>query len=330
MATDRARLSGRVPRPYVCVRDNVRPTGYHLYVRTRYLAAVLVAASLFGACSGDDEAPQVVVPPTATSTTSGTETATPVPPVPSSEPITAPFELPVVMYHDVSDLPPDDIYRAASNVLPADFSAQLDYLQCAGYTTITMSQLFEAIEGRGALPEKAIVLTFDDGYGDHYTQAFPILKQHGMTGAFAIITGYVQGGGDYVTWAQIKEMSDAGMEMMSHTQTHLDLNTSDGGSVEEQLRGSRAALEEHTGRPVEFFVYPSGEPFRSGTEERQAQVVSMLEEAGYHGALLAGPSSMTQDPAQPFALNRLRVGEGTDLGTFAALVGGPAPEACAE
>ncbi len=232
------------------------------------------------------------------------------------------------MYHDISDVPPDDIYRAASNVLPADFSAQLDYLQCAGYATITMSQLFDAMEGRGALPEKAIILTFDDGYSDHYTQAFPALTQRGMSGAFAIITGFVEAGGDYMSWAQIKEMSDAGMEMMSHTQTHIDLNTSDDGSVDEQLRGSRAALEEHTGRPVEFFVYPAGEPFRSGTEERQGQVVSMLAEAGYRGALLAGPSSSEQNPAQPFTLNRLRVGESTDLGTYAALVGGPAPEEC--
>jgi peptidoglycan/xylan/chitin deacetylase (PgdA/CDA1 family) len=232
------------------------------------------------------------------------------------------------MYHDISDVVPDDIYRAASNVLPADFSAQLDYLQCAGYTTITPSQLLEAIEGRRALPQKPIVLTFDDGYGDHYTQAFPILKQHGMTGAFAIITVFVEGGGDYMSWSQIKEMSESGMEIMSHTVTHIDLNSSDDASVAGQLRDSRAAIEQRTGEAPGVLVYPSGEPFRSGTEERQAHVVSMLEEAGYRAGLLAGPSSATQDPARPFALNRLRVGEGTDLGTYATLVGGPAPEAC--
>ncbi len=317
-----------MPRPYIRARDTVRPAGYHLYVRTRtFPTLAILLIILVAACSGDDEAPDVIVPPTTTSTTAASA-STAATATPSSDPITAPFELPIVMYHDISDVPPDDVYRAASNVLSADFSAQLDYLECAGYTAITLSQLFEAIDGRGALPEKAIVLTFDDGYGDHYTQAFPILKQHAMTGAFAIITGYVEAGGDYMSWGQIREMSEAGMEIMSHTQTHIDLNTSDDGSVEEQLRGSRAALEERTGRPVEFFVYPSGEPFRSGTEERQAQVVSMLAEAGYRGALLAGPSSSEQDPAQPFALNRLRVGESTDLATYAALVGGPAPEGC--
>jgi peptidoglycan/xylan/chitin deacetylase (PgdA/CDA1 family) len=173
-----------------------------------------------------------------------------------------------------------------------------------------------------------VILTFDDGYSDHYSQAFPILKQHAMTGAFAIITGFVEGGGDYMSWAQIKEMSDAGMEMMSHTVTHIDLNGSDDPTAAGQMRDSRAALEEHTGKAADFFVYPAGEPFRSGTEERQAQVVSMLKEAGYRGALLAGPSSSEQDPAQPFVLNRLRVGESTDLATYAALLGGPAPAEC--
>lgn len=300
-------------------------------MRTRLLATLAIPLIvLVGACTGDDGPPDVIVPPTATNTTSVTDTpgltATP---AASSDPITAPFELPIVMYHDVSDVPLDDIYRAASNVLPADFSAQLDYLQCAGYTTVTPSQLLDAIDGLGALPARPVVLTFDDGYTDHYTQAFQILRQHGMTGAFAVITGFVEGGGDYMSWAQIKEMSDAGMEIMSHTVTHIDLNSADDGAAAGQLRDSRSAIEQRTGRAPGFLVYPAGEPFRSGTAERQGQVVSLVDEAGYGGALLAGPSSTAQDPAQPFALNRLRVGEGTDLATFAALVGGPAPATCA-
>ena len=295
-------------------------------MRTRLFPALILAVVLAACSGGEGASPSVVVPPT--STGSPAADPTPAPSPPPADPITAPFDLPIVMYHDVSGVPLDDIYRAASNVLPADFSAQLDYLQCAGYTTITPSQLIDAVEGRGPLPEKPVVLTFDDGYSDHYSQAFTILKQHGMTGAFAIITGFVEGGGDYMSWAQIGEMSGAGMEMMSHTVTHIDMNTADDAAVADQLAASRTALEQHTGRAPGFLVYPAGEPFRSGTAERQAQVVSMVAGAGYRGALLAGPSSTTQDPAQPFALNRLRVGETTDLATYAALIGGPPPEEC--
>ena len=79
-----------------------------------------------------------------------------------------------------------------------------------------------------------------------------------------------------MTWAQIKVMSDAGMEIMSHTISHVDLGTSDDAAVVDQLQTSKANLEERTGKPVDFFVYPAGEPFRSGTEERQGQVVHVL------------------------------------------------------
>ena len=298
-------------------------------MRTRFLPPLaIVFLVLLGACSGGDAetggatSPAVIVPPGDTAA-AASPTA-----VPASDPIRAPFDLPIVMYHDVSGVPPDDIYRAGSNVLPADFSAQLDYLECAGYTTISMAQLFDAVEGRSALPEKPVILTFDDGYTDHYTEAFPLLRAHSMNGSFAIITGFVEGGGDYMSWAQIKEMADAGMEMMSHTVTHIDMNTSDDATVADQLAASRTALELHTGKAPDFLVYPAGEPFRSGTVERQVEVASLLEVAGYRGALLAGPSSVTQDPAQPFALNRVRVGESTDLASFAALIGGPPPGEC--
>ena len=296
-------------------------------MRTRLLPTLAIGILVFAtACSGGGDASQaVVVPPTSSPTVVATATPTP---APTYEPITAPFELPIVMYHDVAETAPDDVYRAASNVLPADFAAQLDYMKCAGYTAITPSQLLDAIAGRARLPEKPVILTFDDGYSDHYTQVFPALRERGMTGAFAIITGFVEGGGDYMSWAEIKEMSDAGMEIMSHTVTHIDLNTSDDATAEGQLRDSRTAIEGHTGKAPTALVYPAGEPFRSGTEERHAQVVSMVKDAGYKGALLAGPSTTAQDPAQPFALNRLRVGEGTDLATFVAFLGGTASPGC--
>jgi peptidoglycan/xylan/chitin deacetylase (PgdA/CDA1 family) len=216
-------------------------------------------AALVAGCSGGEEAPVLALPPT----------------LAPRGPMSAPFELPVLMYHDVSAARLDDDYRAKSNVTPAGFSTQLDYLQCAGYMTITPSQLADAIDGRGGLPEKPVILTFDDGYTDHYTEVFPRLKERGMTAAFSIISGFVEGGGDYASWTQIKEMSDAGMEIMSHTVTHMDLNTAADADALAELEESSAAIEQATGRAPAFIVYPSGEPFRSGTGERQALVVSM-------------------------------------------------------
>jgi peptidoglycan/xylan/chitin deacetylase (PgdA/CDA1 family) len=244
---------------------------------------------------------------------------------PAPTAIAAPFDLPILMYHHVVPALPEDEFQATLSVTTDEFAAQAAYLKCAGYTAITMAQLFDAIDGKVALPERPVMLTFDDGNDDAYTQAYPVLRQHGLVGSFAVITGYIEAGGPFLTWAQIGEMSDAGMEMMSHSVSHSDLGASDDDTVRAQIADSRAALEAQTGREVRFLVYPSGEPFRSGSTERQAQVVALLQEAGYRGALLAGPGSTTQDPAAPFALNRLRMFSGEDVYTFAASIGGPSP-----
>ncbi|MEX1193538.1 MAG: polysaccharide deacetylase family protein [Dehalococcoidia bacterium] len=162
-------------------------------------------------------------------------------------------------------------------VLSADFDGQPTYLDCAGYTAISVADMFEAIAGRRALPPHPVILTFDDGYTNHYTQVFPML--HGYVGSFAIVTGFVEGGGPYVTWAQVREMSDAGMEMLAHTVSHADLGASNDVTVVDQLTRSRQPLAEATGRDIDFLVDPSGEPFRSGSVERQQQVV----EDAFHG-----------------------------------------------
>ena len=229
-----------------------------------------------------------------------------------------------MMYHIIG--PPDRPENDPLAVSTDDFSAQMSYLACAGYTPITVQRLFDAFDGNAALPEKPIILTFDDGWEGDYADGYPILKEHGFVGSFAIVTGYVDAGGPYVTWAQIKEMSDAGMEMMSHTVTHIDLGTSDDETDIAQLAESKATLEEKTGKPVDYFVYPAGEPFRTGTEERQGQVVQLLKDAGYRGALLDGSGYGGQDPAAPYQLNRVRVSGGEDIYTYAGSIYGPDPD----
>lgn len=298
-------------------------------------AAVVALAVVAAACGRGGEDPRATLPPVltgpgpsgaaaaATGVTAGMA-ASPTP-APRGTPVTAPIELPIFMYHHVAAAAPAGEFEARLTVLTADFDAELAYLKCAGYTGITLAQLFDAIGGGVALPQKPVILTFDDGYSDAYTDAFPLLQQYGFPGAFSIITSAVGGGdGAYMTWDELKTMADAGMEITSHTVSHPDLGTSDDATVRDELASSKAALEQRLGRPVRFLVYPSGEPFRSGAVERQQQVVSMLKQAGYDGALLAGPDSLTQDPAAPFALNRVRVSGGEDVATFAASIGGPA------
>lgn len=238
-------------------------------------------------------------------------------------PITAPVDVPILMYHIIG--PPDRPENERLAVATADFAAQMAYLDCAGYTPITVQRLFDAFAGTAALPANPIVLIFDDGWAGQFSEGLSILQQHGFVGSYAIITGFVDAGGPYMTWAQIKQMSDAGMEMMSHTVSHPDLGTSDDATVIDQITSSKAVLQEQTGKTIDYFVYPAGEPFRSGSAERQAQVVQMLKDAGYKGALLANGVFGGQDPNAPFQLNRVRVEGGEDLATFAGSIYGPPP-----
>lgn len=309
----------------------MRNAGLFLAAATLVAAAAGVVWATGLASNGDSDrragtatTPAVLAgssPPPASGSTTTTRPA----PTPVGTPVTAPFELPIFMYHHISPAFPADQLTANLTVLTSDFEVQLAYLKCAGYTGITMRQLFDHISAGAALPAHPVILTFDDGYDDAYTGAFPLLRKYGFMGSFAIITGFVEGGGPYLSWAQIMAMAGAGMEMMSHSASHPDLGTSGDATVRDQISVSKAALEQHLGGKIEFLVYPSGEPFRSNTVERQQQVVQMLKAAGYRGALLAGPNSVTQDPATPFALSRVRVSGGESLATYAGSIGGPSP-----
>jgi peptidoglycan/xylan/chitin deacetylase (PgdA/CDA1 family) len=228
------------------------------------------------------------------------------------------------MYHFVTDEPPADELDWSLTVTVPDFTRQVRYLRCAGYYSITLSQLHDAMHGGAPLPEKPIILTFDDGYRDAYTNAFPILRSGGFGGTFGIVTDWV-GQPDYVTWDHLREMAAAGMEIASHTVSHPDLGREFDDVVRDQLSRSKQLLEEQLGLPVPFFVYPAGEPFRSGTLERQAQVATMAQEAGYRGALTTRPN-MWQDPFAPYALNRVRISGGTDIYKFAENIWGSHPD----
>lgn len=286
----------------------------------------LVWTGAIGGGGDDDDAPAATTTAVivVTQPPSGSTTPAPSDSPPPGTPVSGPIDVPIMMYHIIG--PPDRPGNDPLAVSEADFAAQMSYLDCAGYTTITMQRLFDAFDGKSALPEKPIILTFDDGWVGQYTYGFPILQQHGFVASFAIVTGFVEGGGPYMTWAQIEEMSQAGMEMMSHTVTHIDLGAQDDATDIDQLTSSKADLKSHLGHDVPYFVYPAGEPFRSGSKQRQAEVVQMLRNAGYRGALLDGTGYGGQDPSTPYELNRVRVSGGEDIYTYAGSIYGPDPD----
>jgi peptidoglycan/xylan/chitin deacetylase (PgdA/CDA1 family) len=221
--------------------------------------------------------------------------------------------VPILMYHYVSVPPEDaDVYRRDLSVTPTNFRAQMAFLAERGYTVIGLDDLNLALRWGAPLPPRPVVLTFDDGYADAYHVVFPILREFGYTGTFFVITRRLdEGHPAYLTWAQAREMAQAGMSIESHTSDHLDLRGRDSAFLIDQIQGSIERIEAHTGRRPRFFCYPSGRWDRGAVEA--------LASLGIWAAVTTeGGIEHTTDAM--LLLRRVRISGDTDLGTFAVLL----------
>lgn len=187
-----------------------------------------------------------------------------VPPAPLLPPVSDGVKrtanVPILMYHYIS-VPPSssDRLRVGLSVAPDMFEAQMKLLIDKGFHTISLFDLYEHLAVGKPLPDKPIILTFDDGYADNYYSAFPILKKYGMTATFFVLTGRPDEGDPvYMTWDMIKEMSAVGMDIQLHAKEHVDLRHRDYDYLFFQIYGGRQSIEGHTGKPVVFIAYPSG------------------------------------------------------------------------
>ena len=224
-------------------------------------------------------------------------------------------KVPILMYHHVSAKPTKNALDYSLTVKTPDFEKQMDYLAQNSYHPITLTDIFNNLYYGMALPPHPIVITFDDGYEDNFTDAFPILQQHHFVAEINIISGLI--GGWYLTWDQIRQMNAAGIEIGSHTVHHISLASAFPQTAMHELADSKTTLESELGHPIQFFCYPSGEPFHNGTIQRQQFITGLLAQDGYVGALLdPGAESIVQDPQKPYQLFRIRVAGGEQLPLF--------------
>jgi peptidoglycan/xylan/chitin deacetylase (PgdA/CDA1 family) len=186
------------------------------------------------------------------------------------------IKLPIMIYHSVRPhIQGESKYQDIYDVTPELFESELTELESRGFTTVTFKDLDAYLSNGQPLPARAIILSFDDGWRNQYTYAYPLLKKHRMKGTFFIFSGAIGSRDAFMNWDQVKEMHDAGMEISGHSYTHPMLPKVYGEKeLYRELSMSKTMIEEHIGEPVTAFAYPFG--------MYDKRIVSAVKNAGYH------------------------------------------------
>lgn len=197
--------------------------------------------------------------------------------------------VPILYYHSLGYEEGNEL-----RVPPEKFASHMEYLAQNGYESVTLTELYQYFYEGGVLPEKAFVLTFDDGYEDNYTYAFPIAEKYGYSGTIFMVTEWIEGTG-YLKREQLLAMSRAGWQIESHTVTHPYLNSISREQIKEELLTSQKVLEELLGKPQVALAYPYG--------VYDSLIIELSREAGYKMGLTTDKG--WAGPEDPFRLRRV-------------------------
>ena len=161
--------------------------------------------------------------------------------------------VPVLYYHSVRESADNEV-----TITPEMLKTQLKYIKDEGYVTLTLSELKAYLLNNSPIPNKSIVITFDDGYMDNYYNAFPILKDFNMVATIFCITSKLDGS-YYLSKDAINEMSNYGIDIQSHTVNHPKLDKMTYDEQLTELKESKKTLESITGKKVDSIAYPFGD-----------------------------------------------------------------------
>ncbi|MCI1248838.1 MAG: polysaccharide deacetylase family protein [Megasphaera sp.] len=160
--------------------------------------------------------------------------------------------VPVLNYHQVNNK-----FHTCLTMKPDSFEEQMKYLHDNDYHAITQSEFNAYMSGESDLPDRPIMITFDDGYADNYEYAYPIMKKYNMCGTIFLIMNLMDTKG-YLTWNQVEIMGKDGMEFGSHTISHKPLTSFERDDARHELVASKEAIEAHLGKPCTFIAFPEG------------------------------------------------------------------------
>ena len=233
--------------------------------------------------------------------------------------------IPILTYHSI------DTSGSVISTSPAVFRRQMRSLKEAGFRTIALSELIDIIAANRQLPERTAVLTFDDGFHNFLTEAFPCLDENGFTATVFAVTECCGKYNDWsgnppdlprselLGWPDIKELSASGIEFGSHTATHPNLTKIDGDEAVAELARSKETIEDALGKTVRTFAYPYG-AFDQGTKD----LASRYFDGGcttHLGKVSAGDDLMTLARLDTYYLSKPAVFERLSTTSFDLYIG---------
>lgn len=241
----------------------------------------------------------------------------------------------ILCYHRVCDLPKTRDYVYRISVSPAAFNEQMAFLSQNGFNVITLDEFIERRDSGKKLEPKTVAITFDDGYGDNYLIAFPILRKYGFRATFFVTTDYIDSNNIFhwlklgeellshsqeesqywlpLTKQYILDMSNYGVSFGSHSKSHCNLTEVDLGLAEKEVSGSKEQLEKLLSRQVICFSYPYG--------KMSEQVKNLVKAAGYKAAVTVKGGSNTLE-SDFFQLRRTSIGRDDSFARFKRKVEG--------
>jgi peptidoglycan/xylan/chitin deacetylase (PgdA/CDA1 family) len=225
--------------------------------------------------------------------------------------------IPILLYHSVCADPDPWIRRFA--VTPRAFSRQLELIDARGGRTLTVSALVDALaRGPSALPERPVLITFDDGFADFRDAALPALRDRGMAATLYPTTGFLggrsPGGGRMLRWRDLRALAGTA-EVGGHTVTHPELDAIPAARARDEIARCKGMLEDALGVPVRSFAYPHG--------YCSPAVRAMLRSAGFDAAC-AVRNAFSAIADDRFALARLTVRADTPIARIEAWLAGDA------
>jgi peptidoglycan/xylan/chitin deacetylase (PgdA/CDA1 family) len=224
--------------------------------------------------------------------------------------------VPILMYHSISE----NLFGRSHpyyqiNTPPKLFEQQIRWMRQAGYRGLGLTDMLDALKAGDDLSQ-AVVLTFDDGYRDFFTDAFPVIKQCGFTATVFLATDRIANkpmrieGVEYLTWREVRELHSQGIDFGSHTVTHADLRSLTTDQIDFELGCSKETIEQNTGTLVASFAYPFAFPEEDSDFTRY--LVDMLDNHGFENGVSTIIGRATRESHQ-FFLPRLPVNLWDDL-----------------